>query len=81
VNDREAHLRIARLEFLVSNLYKATGTEMPGEGVGPQGEISAEVTQLIADGDPIAAIKQYRAETGVGLAEAKAALGLGSMGD
>ena len=33
-----------------------------------------EIRQLLASGDKIAAVKRYREETGVGLAEAKAAV-------
>jgi ribosomal protein L7/L12 len=66
--------------FLVDNLYKNAGLEMPGAGAGVSSDLSPTVQELIASGNAIGAIKQYRAETGVGLAEAKAALGLGAVG-
>jgi ribosomal protein L7/L12 len=80
--DRETMRRLARLEFLVDNLYKRSGVEMPGADAGhsADSDLSPGVQELIASGDAIQAIKQYRAETGAGLAEAKAALGLGAVG-
>ena len=73
MSDRELYQRVARLEYLIQNLYAHNNVTMP-EGMPNLGTLSAAVQAELAQGNTIGAIKQYRAETGAGLAEAKAAI-------
>lgn len=75
--------RLAMLEAHVDWLYKMAGYTPPygHDGTPPVptagsggGGYSAEVLALAKSGNKIAAIKRYREETGVGLAEAKSAV-------
>lgn len=72
MSERELYQRIARLEYLVQNLY--SHLDLPAPTPDASAGLSAAVQQELAAGNTIAAIKQYRAETGVGLEEAKAAI-------
>ena len=75
MSERELYQRIARLEYLVQNLYAHNGISAPTESaIESGGALSPEVQQEMAAGNTIGAIKRYREETGVGLAEAKAAI-------
>ena len=69
--DPQTLLRIGELERRVQHLYEALQVAPPPTGVTT---LSPEVQQLAQQGKTIEAIKQYRIETGVSLAEAKAAL-------
>jgi ribosomal protein L7/L12 len=76
--DEDALLqRIAELERRVDWLYVATGHGYAGDraaATAAGGAVSAAVLDLVRQGNKIAAIKQYREETGVGLREAKDAI-------
>jgi len=62
--------RVAELERQVAHLY-AHGS-VPAPPPAPAGsDVSDEVRRLVAEGNLIAAIKQHRQDTGLGLAEAK----------
>ena len=66
----EAEVRIAQLERQVEFLLERQGltvADVPGPDLG-------EAQRLMADGHKVDAIKAYRAATGAGLAEAKAAV-------
>lgn len=73
---RDLEQRLARVEGLLDSIFAQAGVEPPADA-GP-GElriggtpVSAEVVELKRAGRPIEAIKQLRAETSLGLAEAK----------
>ena len=66
----ELMARVGALEHQLAHLYRHLGIEMPPPPP-PGQDISEKVQQLVRDGNLIAAIKQYRDETGTGLAEAK----------
>jgi hypothetical protein len=61
--------RVAELERRLDHLYSRTGVEAPPPP-GP-GDVSPRVRELLAAGNTIGAIKQYRDETGAGLREGK----------
>ncbi len=61
--------RIADLEQRLDWLYQATGHSTAISM--NKGGVSAQVWELVQQGNKIGAIKQYRAETGCDLAEAK----------
>jgi ribosomal protein L7/L12 len=76
VTDRETLLRISALEAKVDHLMRhLTGAEGAASVVPPlpsgESTASARVLELIRSGDKIAAIKQYRSETGADLATAQ----------
>jgi large subunit ribosomal protein L7/L12 len=60
--------RVIELEEAVKALSRHTGMPLPSR---QPDEVSATVRTLAAEGKPIAAIKQLRQETGLGLAKAK----------
>ena len=66
----ELMARVGTLEHQLAHLYSHLGIEIPPPPP-PGQDISEKVQQLVRDGNLIAAIKQYRDETGMGLAEAK----------
>jgi ribosomal protein L7/L12 len=66
--DSEVLVRIGRLETLVEHLYTHLGIAMPEWGT----DVSAEVRELVLQGNTIAAIKLHRELSGKGMAEAKA---------
>lgn len=66
----ELMARVGALEHQLAHLYRHLGIEMP-PAPPPGQDISEKVQQLVRDGNLIGAIKQYRGETGSGLAEAK----------
>lgn len=75
MTERELYRRVARLEYLVQSLYNQLNVSMPTtDAMETGGGLSPAVQQELAAGNTIGAIKQYREETGVGLAEAKAAI-------
>lgn len=75
MSEQELYGRIARLEYLVKNLYEHQNVTLPSQEQQAQlGTLSVEVQQFMAQGDSIGAIKQFRAETGADLATAKAAI-------
>jgi large subunit ribosomal protein L7/L12 len=77
----ELTARIADLERKVDWLYRNAGYSYSKAGTTPiapdggsavaPGGVSAEVLDLVRQGQPIHAIKLYRQQTGVGLKEAK----------
>jgi ribosomal protein L7/L12 len=69
--DPETLLRIGELERRVQHLYTTLDVAPPPAGVTT---LSPQVQQLVQQGNTIEAIGQYRAETGLSLAEAKAAI-------
>jgi ribosomal protein L7/L12 len=69
--DPETLLRIGELERRVKHLYETLNVSDPPP---VSTTLSPEVQQLVRQGKTIEAIKQYRAETGLGLTEAKAAI-------
>ena len=69
--DPETLLRIGELERRVKYLYETLNV---GDPPPASTTLSPEVQALAQQGNLIEAIKQYRAETGVSLAEAKVAL-------
>ncbi|MCT1492696.1 ribosomal protein L7/L12 [Corynebacterium sanguinis] len=60
-------VRVAELERTVAALAQQAGVDHPRR----RPLASDEVRRLLADGQPIAAIKELREQTGLGLAEAK----------
>ena len=62
-------VRIARLEAKVDMLLKHAGLEYD-----PLAKVSESVAEALHRGEKIEAVKRYREETGVGLAEAKQAV-------
>jgi ribosomal protein L7/L12 len=69
-DDRDIYERLGTLELLVRHLYEKTGLPIPDLRTLAQGEVSANVRQLLASGNKIAAIKAYRDEANVDLASA-----------
>ena len=79
MDDRDLYLRISALEAKVDHLYRhLVGIEGGAAVVPPMpsadDSVSAAVRELVAAGNTIAAVKQYRAETGCDLATAHAAI-------
>ena len=79
MDDRDIHLRISALEAKLDHLYRhLVGLEGGAAVVPPMPSadqtVSAAVRELVAAGNTIAAIKQYRAETGCDLAVANATI-------
>lgn len=76
--DEDALLqRIAELERRLDWLYVATGHGYAAgtrQAAGAGAAVSPAVLELVRQGNKIAAIKQYREETGLGLREAKDAI-------
>ena len=70
MTSRDVYERLGRLEYLVRYLYEKTGVSIPDLQTAAQSEVSANVRELVASGNKIAAIKAYRAEAGVDLATA-----------
>lgn len=64
--------RLRRVERQLDSIARHLGVELPAELDPAEG--SDEVRRLVRAGQVIQAIKVYREETGVGLAEAKAAV-------
>ncbi len=62
--------RVAELERQVAHIY-ASGTANPPPPAPAGSDVSDEVRRLVKEGNLIAAIKEYRQDTGLGLAEAK----------
>jgi large subunit ribosomal protein L7/L12 len=73
VFERNALHRIAELERKVEHLYRELAGQV-SPAPEPSLDLSPRVRELIAAGREIEAIKAYREETGVGLAEAKQAV-------
>lgn len=75
MDDQQLLTRIAELERRLEWLFRATGhAEAYATSGGlnfTSSGVSAEVLQLVQQGNKIAAIKRYREETGLGLREAK----------
>ena len=73
MSDGRLEIRVARLEQLVSELYRRTGETEPSfdESSAAQDE---RVVAALQAGNEIEAIKIYRGLTGAGLAEAKRAV-------
>jgi ribosomal protein L7/L12 len=70
-SDNDLESRLAELERRVDHLYaRLQLAPLPSGDTG----LSVQVLELIQQGKEIEAIKQYRLETGVGLAEAKQAI-------
>ena len=67
---RRLESRIARLERMLQALLEHLDVPFDDKQA-LQGTTSARVRELVQAGHTIEAIKQYRQETGVGLAEAK----------
>ena len=63
----DIYARLGALEQLVRHLYEKTGVPIPDLATLAQSEVSANVRQLLASGNKIAAIKAYRDEAGVDL--------------
>ena len=79
MDDREIHMRLEAVEAKLDHIYRhLVGIEGGAAVVPPMPSVdesvSAAVRELVAQGNTIAAIKQYRAETGCGLAAAQAAV-------
>ena len=71
MNDFHLERKVARLEHLVDHLYDRLDIAPPPTG---QTALSPAVLDLLQQGNELEAIKQYRAETGLSLGEAKAAI-------
>lgn len=67
---RDVYERLGLLEQLVRNLYEKTGVSMPDMRSLAQSQVSPRVQELLASGNKIAAIKQYRDEMDVDLTTA-----------
>ncbi len=65
MDDIRRHLH--ELQGLVEHLYRVLDIEKPTSGP----EVSAKVRELAGSGNALAAIKQYRSETGCDLLTAK----------
>jgi len=65
-NDANA-ARLARIERKLDVLISHLNVELPGDDMD-------DIRDMVAAGKKIAAIKEYRARTGAGLAEAKIAI-------
>jgi ribosomal protein L7/L12 len=63
--------RVALLEAQVRYLSERVQVQLPDFRALAQSQVPAEVQQLIASGNKIAAIKAYREATGADLATAK----------
>jgi ribosomal protein L7/L12 len=76
MDEQQLLQRIADLERRLDWLYLATGHgyASSGSAVATDGAMSPAVLALAQQGNKIAAIKQYREETGAGLREAKDAI-------
>jgi large subunit ribosomal protein L7/L12 len=79
MDEQQLLQRIADLERRLDWLYLATGHGYASRDGGAAaaaagGAMSPAVMGLIQQGNKIGAIKQYRAETGLGLKEAKDAV-------
>jgi ribosomal protein L7/L12 len=79
MDDGDLRQRISELEAKVDHLYRhLVGIEGGAAVVPPMPSsdetVSAAVRELVAQGNTIAAIKRYRAETGCDLAVANAAI-------
>ena len=70
MSDPELSFRISELERRLAHLYRHLGVAEPVLGEG----LSAEVQQALAAGNRIEAIKIQREQTGMDLAQAKAAV-------
>jgi hypothetical protein len=68
--DRQIYERLGALEQLVRHLYEKTGVPFPDLQSLAESDVSANVRQLLAAGNKIAAIKAYRDETNSDLATA-----------
>jgi ribosomal protein L7/L12 len=70
MSDPELTFRIGELERKLAHLYRHLGVAEPllGEGLSP------EVQQALLAGNKIEAIRIQREQTGMGLAQAKAAV-------
>ena len=68
MTDRDIYERLGVLEQLVRHLYEKTGIPIPD--LQTLAQVSANVRQLLASGNKIAAIKAYKDENGVDLATA-----------
>ena len=66
--DPKLTIQLRRIERKLDAILHQLGMEAPAE------EEHADLREMVAAGDKIAAIKLYRERTGVGLAEAKAAV-------
>jgi hypothetical protein len=66
LNDGDA-ARLARIERKLDALLAQLNVAVPGDDMD-------DIRDLVAAGKKIAAIKEYRARTGAGLAEAKKAI-------
>ena len=66
-NDAALSCQISRLERKVDAIMAHLQIQLPDDGMD-------DIRDLAASGNKIAAIKEYRARTGVGLAEAKQAV-------
>ena len=67
-SSRDVYERLGVLEQLVRHLYEKTGIPIPD--LQTLAQVSANVRQLLASGNKIAAIKAYKDENGVDLATA-----------
>jgi ribosomal protein L7/L12 len=76
MTEPELGARIAALEVKVAGLYQQLGLEEPAAAGG----LSPAVQQALAAGNKIEAIRIQREQTGMGLAEAKAAVEGGAAG-
>ena len=76
MTEPELGARIAALEVKVAGLYQQLGLEEPAAASG----LSPAVQQALAAGNKIEAIRIQREQTGMGLAEAKAAVEGGAAG-
>lgn len=66
--DSDIYERLGVLEQLVRHLYEKTNVPIPD--LQKLAEVSPRVRELLASGNKIAAIKQYREEANVDLATA-----------
>ena len=67
----ELYERVALLEAQIKYLAERSGVHLPDFLAVAQSGLTAEVQQLIANGDKLGAIKRYRELTGCDLATAK----------
>ena len=67
----ELKAQVAHLTQLVEQLYYRSGTAMPSSGAPTLGAPPADIVDALRSGQKITAIKLWREQTGVGLAEAK----------
>lgn len=71
---RALEVQVTRLTWFVDNLYRATGTEWPGEPPPEDALRDSVLNDLVRRGAMMDAIQRYRTLTGATLAEAKAAI-------